>query len=208
MNPAAKKQRLMYVSDTGTGNVYIYQVSNFSLVGTLEDVQAMGMCVDKANDVWVVNGNGMLEFAHGGTQVIGEFSSGGGFTSSCATDPSSDDVALGTLYYGSAPGSIDICNVTSGCTMYNPHVISFVDFLSYSKDGVLYADGANAGRSGFAMASFSSRKFHRFTLKGGSIAAPGGIVNANGVLSVGDGEATVYQVSTNGTITGTTALSG
>src|SRR5580692_10522253 len=146
----AKKQRLMYVSDPGTGDVYIYQVSNDALVGTLTGFgnQLSGMCV--------ADGQAILEFAHGGTQVIGEFSPGGGVTGSCSVDPSTGNVAMGVIYYGSAPGFVYICPAGKGCTQYNPHILSYVDFVSYNKNGLLYADGANDGRSGFAMAQFYS----------------------------------------------------
>ena len=55
------------------------------------------------------------------------------------------------------------------------------------------------------------RSISEFTITGATISAPGGLVNADGVFSIGapgsSGNSVIYQVSPSGAVTGTTQLS-
>lgn len=57
MAPAAKKSKaLLYISDAGTDDVYVYAYPSLAVVGTLTGFSTpAGMCVDKTGDVFVVN---------------------------------------------------------------------------------------------------------------------------------------------------------
>ena len=76
MEPNAKNQDLLYVSDEQTCDVYVFSYREGNLVGTLTSGIGFnapgGECVDKRGDIFITNGNAtnILEFAHGGTTPI------------------------------------------------------------------------------------------------------------------------------------------
>ena len=60
MSPAAKRaKKLLYVSDWGTEDVFVYDYKTGTLVGTLTNLESpSGQCVDKKGDVWIVSAGG------------------------------------------------------------------------------------------------------------------------------------------------------
>jgi hypothetical protein len=213
MKPEAKGQRLLYVSDSQNRAVYVYGASN-KLVGTLTGFsQPLGECVDVANDVWIVDGEGnaVVEYAHGGTNPIAGIETSAGDPVGCSIDPTTGDIAIGVYSFTSAPGWIQICTVPSfQCTIYKHSPVSYVSFVSYDKDGNLYVDGTDRNK-GFAMAVRApGGNFQSMTIKGATINSPGALVNKFGVLSLGQGASgtsTIYQIAPDGTVTGSTQLS-
>jgi hypothetical protein len=218
MNPGAKGQELLYVSDTERNAVFVYGASSNRLVGTLTQfAEPLGECVDAKNDVWIVDSNGLTEYAHGGTSPIGSISTYYEFGShpySCAIDPTTGDIAISVInrYKGSDSGLVLICTSDTSCVPYEVQTRVHVYFVSYDKNGNLYADGLKKDKPIFWMAMRpAGGSFQKFTIKGASISAPGGLVNAEGVFSVGapgpSGKSVIYQVAADGTVTGTTQLS-
>ena len=77
MGPDAKKDTLLYASDSAADVVNVFSYPRGKLVGTLTGFQTpQGMCVDKAGNVFITNsGLGeILEYAHGGTTPIATIS--------------------------------------------------------------------------------------------------------------------------------------
>jgi hypothetical protein len=74
MLPEAKRaKKLLYVSDWGTEDVFVYDYTTGVLVGTLTNLESpQGQCVDKQGDVWIVSraGGFVAKFARGGTQPL------------------------------------------------------------------------------------------------------------------------------------------
>jgi hypothetical protein len=211
IDPAAKSKELLYVSDTKARVVYIYQVSNGKLVGMLTGFQEpVGMCSDRSGNVWVVDleQESVSEFAHGSTRATTGIDTDGGEPQSCSVDPVTGDLAIGVTNLGSAHGWIQICTPDRQCTNYPHSTVAYVAFVSYNKDGDLYADGRADANGAFVMNVRSGGHFHSITIKGATINAPGAIVNSNGVLSIGDTQSTVYQLAKDGTVTGATSLAG
>lgn len=217
MDPRAKGQRLLYVSDTQNKAVYVFGGSSNTLVGTLTGFsRPMGECVDADNDVWIVDSDAAIEYAHGGTAPIGKIvTSYYNFTTpySCAVDPLTHDIAIGInhSYYHDA-GFVMVCASQSQCTDYQPAAAAYVSFVSYDKDGNLYADGVSRSRVfGLAVRPPGGR-FKKLTIKGATITAPGALLNKFGMLSLGarvtSGGSVIYQVGSDGTVTGKTQLSG
>ena len=90
IDPAAKKQSLLYVSSVLTNDVYIYSYKTQQLVGTLTGFSTpYGICADKAGNVWIVNDGAqqVVEYAHGGTSPILTLSDPGEYPEGCAVIP-------------------------------------------------------------------------------------------------------------------------
>jgi hypothetical protein len=220
MDAKAKAQRLLYVSDTENNAVYVYGASSNKLVGTLGGFERpLGECVDAKSNVWIVDSAALTEYAHGGTTPIGsismyDFYAGGYHPYSCAVDPTSGDLAISIIdrYEGGDAGLILICSSNTNCSANEQHAQAFIYFVSYDKNGNLYANGTKRGKPGLWMVMRPhGGSFQKFTISGATISAPGGLVNADGVFSVGapgtSGNSVIYQVGANGTVTGTTQLS-
>ncbi len=215
MDPAAKGQRLLYISDEKNRAVYVYGASN-KLVGTLTGfLQPLGECVDAVSDVWIVDGDGntVVEYAHGGTTPISGISTSAGDAVSCSVDPTTGDIAIGVYSFTSAPGWIQVCTLPSRqCTILKHSPVSYVSFVSYDKNGNLYADGLDRNREFVVFAVRApGGNFQKITIKGATINTPGALVNKFGVLSLGQGgsgTSTIYQIAPDGTVTGSTQLSG
>jgi hypothetical protein len=102
MAPNAASGDLLYVSDDGYGSVMVYSYGPHSLqfVGVLATPSFPGqMCVDKAQNVWIVTGKGgssyaATEYAHGGTTPIAVLMDPAGVPTGCAIDPTTGNLAL------------------------------------------------------------------------------------------------------------------
>lgn len=218
MDRRAKGQRLLYISDTQKNAVYVYSATSNNLVGTLIGFsRPVGECVDAKNDVWIVDSKQVAEYAHGGTTPIDSigFYDGGFNMYSCAVDPLTGDIAIGVNYrYEHDAGYVVICATpSSDCSFYQPTAAAYVYFMSYDKNGNLYVDGLNRFKGTFGMAVRpAGGRFKKMTIKGATITSPGGLVNKDGVLSLGtraaSGNSIVYQLASDGTVTGTTQLTG
>lgn len=106
-SPEAKNDNLLYVSDQGTYDVYMYSYPAGKLVGTLTDQNnPSGMCVDAKGDVFVTQlygGGHIVEYAHGGTSAIESLSDPGYEPGACGIDPSTGDLAVANIvtdYFG------------------------------------------------------------------------------------------------------------
>jgi hypothetical protein len=114
MAPDAKTQDLLYVSDRSDGSVYVYTYPAGKLKGRLLNVRASGLCSDKNGDVFIPQGNAILEYAHGGTRPIAALRNPlGAAFQFCAVDPTTGNLAVsggsyphnGVAIYTNAKGS-------------------------------------------------------------------------------------------------------
>jgi hypothetical protein len=222
MDSEAKGQRLLYITDSEANAVYVYGASSNKLVGTLEGFRdPLGECVDAKRDIWIVDSQGLTEYAHGGTTPIGsismyDFYAGGFNPYSCAVDPTSGDIAISIVnrYQGNDSGLIMICSSDASCSLNEQRARVYVYFVSYDKEGNLYANGLKRDKPGLWMVVRPhGGSFETFTIQGATLTQPGGMVNADGVFSVAapgtSHSTTIYQLSVSGTIgtvTGTTQL--
>jgi hypothetical protein len=109
MSPSAKSaQKLLYVSDADTNSVLVYDFPSGTEVGDLTtDIDSpYGQCVDKKGNVYIANFDSAetVEYAHGGSTPIAEFS-GGGHPIGCAVDRQGD-LAVASLYSATGPGAL------------------------------------------------------------------------------------------------------
>lgn len=98
MDPEARTDDLLYVSDSDTYDVYAYSYPRGKLVGTLTSQNNPGgLCVDKKGDLFVTQlygGGHIVEYAHGGTTPIETLSDPGYEPGGCSVDPTTGDLAV------------------------------------------------------------------------------------------------------------------
>src|SRR5579875_97950 len=95
MSPQAKSGDLIYTTDIDLNEVFVLSYQTGKLVGTIAGLsQPMGVCSDREGDVYVTDGDQILEYAHGGTQALGTLSDPGASADSCAVDPVSGNLAV------------------------------------------------------------------------------------------------------------------
>jgi hypothetical protein len=218
MSPEAKKADLLYVSDDGTFDVYVYSYPAGKLEGTLTGFhEPGGLCVDETGDIFITNtgDSSVLEYAHGGTSPIATLADSGQKPQGCSVDPTTGNLAVtsvsGTAYES---GNVAIYKGATGePTSYTDPNIYYYYFCAYGPNGNLYVDGESYSFSGSAFARLdpSSGKFKVITLDQ-PIGYPGGVQWNEDDLAVGDQDASViYQFAINegkGTKVGSTPLTG
>jgi hypothetical protein len=217
MAPNAKKKHLLYISDEGTNDVYVYSYPNGTLRGTLTGFTApRGECVDKAGDVFITNfySHNILEYAHGGTSPIATLSDPGYTPIDCAVDPTTGNLAVTNFEStGSSRGDVAIYKHAKGTPKaYEDTDIFYLLSCSYDNAGDLFADGTTSGGV-FAFAELPSgdSSLKKITLNQG-IGYPGGVQWDGKYVVVGDTFANViYQFTIHarkGTEAGSTSLTG
>jgi hypothetical protein len=214
-------QDLLYISDTGTSDVYVYSYPSDKLVGTLKDFRDPGgECVDKNGNVFITNtgDDEILEFAHGGTSPIATLSDPGYFPFGCSIDPTTGNlgVANTSASSGSGPGNVVVYTHAKGKPKgdYTDPNINEMLLCGYDDKGNLFVDGFTKGSgSGFAFAELRSGGTTLTNIElNQSIGSPGGVQWDGKHVAVGD-ESTnvVYQFNVSGkkgTRVGSTPLTG
>jgi hypothetical protein len=220
MAPDAKKHALLYISDQGTNDVYIYSYPGGALKGTLTGFdQPYGMCTDKAGDVFIANTQkqDVLEYRHGGENPIATLSDSGYYPVGCSVDPTTGNLAVTNFQaLESKPGNVAIYAGAQGTpTSYSDSNMPLYEFCGYDDKGNLFIDGYNA-TGGFAFAELptGSSNFTNISLNT-TVYQPGAVQWDGKYVAVGDqyygnGPASaIYRVSisgSSGTVVGTTLL--
>jgi hypothetical protein len=218
MAPDTKKNDLLYISDQGTGDVYVFNYPGGKLKGTLTGfADPQGECVDKKGDVWITlfSGQELLEYAHGGKSSIGSVSDPGYLLEGCSVDPTTGNLAAADFAgMNSTSGGVSIYTDARGtpATYIDPGLY-LVFSLGYDNKGNLFIDGENQVGGSFAFAELpkGSSTFTNITLNK-TIGTPGGVQWDGKYVTVGDAKAgLIYQVKISGssaTVVGTTSLTG
>lgn len=222
MAPHLGKRDLLYLSDDGDGNVYVYSFPDAKLQGTLTGLSVpAGECVDKAGDIWIVEEgtNDIVKYAHGGSTKIATLTDPNNAPEGCSVDPTTGNLAVAnaqTLSGGA--GSVAVyANAEGTPTLYTDSQMKFVLFVTYDDKGNLYADGVDSSLS-YRLAELR---------KGASTLTPAfkqRIVQPNSIqwdrdyLAVGDGggilgtgSPAIYHVKvahSTGKVVGVTSLTG
>jgi hypothetical protein len=141
---APKIKELLYVSDWGTDDVFIYNYKNGALVGRLTGfAEPYGQCVDKDGNVWITNldSSAVVEYGHGRAAPLRTLQ-GAGHSAGCSVDPTTGDLAVANFdlpaelqIYKKATGHAKVYK-SSGCDedMWSP---------GYGAKGNLYVEGSN-----------------------------------------------------------------
>ncbi|MGA2759072.1 MAG: hypothetical protein ABSF08_01970 [Candidatus Cybelea sp.] len=219
IDPQATSHDLLYISDTGTSEVYVYSYPSDKLVGTLKDFRDPGgECVDKNGNVFIANtgDEDILEYAHGGTKPIATLKDPGYFPFGCSVDPTTGNLGVANNFAssGSGQGNVVIFTHARGKPKggYTDPNINQMLLCGYDDKGNLFVDGLTKG-SGFAFAELrsGSTTLTDITLNQ-SIANPGGVQWDGKHIAVGDQSTNVvYQFDVSGkkgTKAGSTPLTG
>jgi hypothetical protein len=204
----AVSQDLLYVSDEGTNDVYIYSWPQGKLVGTLTGISyPQGECVDAAGNVFVTSIGASLrshiyEYAHGGTKRIAKLNELDVYPHGCAIDPTTGNLAITNLenVHG-GPGNVAIYKHARHLLgSYQAPQKYYYFFCGYDKAGNLFADaGGNISNEygltelpvgGTAMIDVSLNQ---------TIYYPGAVQWDGQYVAVGDTAANeIYQFSVSG----------
>jgi hypothetical protein len=184
---ADHSSRLLYVSDTGTYDVYILKIPGLKLLGTLTGFsQPQGECSDNAGHVWVTNTgyysgtHAIYEYAHDGT-LINTLNDPTGLPDGCAWDKTTGNLAVTNIFDdgGSQPaGEILVYTEAGGmpAVFTNPDLYYYYS-PAYDNHGNLFVDGEGGYPYPFVLAELPKDGGSAFTIHvtGGTIYDPGGI---------------------------------
>jgi hypothetical protein len=192
---------LVYITDSGTNEVNLYSYPTFKFLQTL-NIQGVPACADAAGDVWFIQGQEVVEYAHGGSKPIRTLQDSGEYPASCAVSSKTGTLAVGNLISTSdGPGSISLYRNAKG----EPTIVQGsgrIYFITYDDRDNVFGDGANSDNQ---VALFElpteSNTIESISLKGATIEFAGGIQYTDRVLNVGDQDgAVIYETRVKGTI--------
>jgi hypothetical protein len=182
---------LLFVSDSGTADVYIYKLPTLKNVATITGFsQPQGECSDNKGDVWIADTNGatIYELSHHG-QLNNELADASNPVA-CAWDPSTGNLAVMNLFgTGSTSGGVLIYPKGSQApTLYQNPKQYYYNFGGYDSSGDLYFDGRDESGS-FMLSELPKGANSAHTIKlQGTIYFPGMVEwnSAKHQLIVGD----------------------
>lgn len=212
MSPAAKSNKLLYVSDSATNEVYVYTYPGLSLAGILTGFSSPhGLCVNaKSGEVYVVNtgASNIVVYAHG--ELLPEYAikDNGQQPLGCSVSPNGRTLAVSNLQTSSAgPGSVTVFNGSNGVN-YPVGTMETVGYVSYDSSNNIFVDGADAsGNFQFAELVKGKSTFKSITLDQ-SIGRAGGVESYGKYVVVGDETTNTIYLVVHNQVVGSTVLSG
>ncbi len=220
MTPDKHKKKLyLYVSDSGTNDVYVYHYPSGTPVGTLTGFsEPQGECV-QGKDVWIssTTASQLLEYKAGGTSPIKTINDSGQYPVGCSYDKNTGNLAVSNIITtAGGNGSVSIyANPSSTPTNYAVTTMTRVYFLGYDANSNLFVSGSDVnGVYQLAELKKSASSFTALSVSGATINFPGTVQFADGALAIGDqsgssGYSVLYQANVSGStasVTGTTGL--
>jgi hypothetical protein len=211
VSPAAKgAQRLLYVSDLGRWDVYMYLFPSLREIGKLTGFNdPQGVCSDAAGNVWIANAgtDQMLEYAHGTTTLISSLGDPVGVPIGCAIDRSSGNLAVTNLYDFSGSGSVLVYAKASGTPrIYSSSTMYYYYFNAYDARGNLYVSGASVSNTYLlAVLPKGRTSMSLVSIAGGTLYFPGTVAWSASMLVLGDqrcanrSTSCLYQLTVSGT---------
>jgi len=221
MSPASSSSDLLYISDAGTNDVYVYSYPDLKLTGTLTGFhEPQGECSDANGDVYITNTDKrtIIEYAHGSSKRSKLLRDDGGYPLGCAIDPTTGNLAVTNIYDQPGPGEVVIYkNAIGKPKTYYISSEYFYYFDAYDSSGNLYVSGRGPKGGTFELSMLPSggSSLEAMTLNGGTIYFPGTVAWVGGSLILGDqscndaNTSCLYEASVSGTtatITGSTSL--
>lgn len=139
---------VLFVSDSGTADVYIYNLTTLKRIGTITGFdQPQGECSDNRGNVWITDTNGQVvyELSHQG-RLENELVITGGYPDACAWDSKTGDLAVMEMFQvNSSGGAVLVYPKGSGYpkSYTNPGQY-YYNFGSYDASGNLFFDGRDS----------------------------------------------------------------
>ncbi len=128
------------MSDRKDASVSVYSFPAGGLEGRLPNVRANGLCSNVRGDVFIPQGNEVLEYAHDDTRPLAVFrNSLGGGVQFCAVDPSTGDLAV----TGGKSGVAIYAGAEAGAKVYRTGHRNRYSSVAYDGDGNLFVEAAN-----------------------------------------------------------------
>ena len=175
---SAAGSSVLFVSDPGTGDVYMYSLPRLESTGTITGFyQPQGECSDSKGNVWVTDANArtIYELSHHG-RLENEITDSTGYPVACAWDESTGNLAVMNIFgLASESGEVLVYNRGSGEPQaYQNSDQYFYDFGGYDSGGDLFFDGRDAGGA-FMLSELPNGASSAKTVKvtGGTIYFPG-----------------------------------
>ena len=199
MDPSAKTQELLYVSNYEGQSVTVYGWRSGKLLGTLSCFyQPTGLCVDREQNVYVTDfdtGN-TTEFAHGGATPVKILKETIGYPWDCAVDRKTGDVAVVNLYDWlndrDVPGSVLIYPHGKQKPIQYQADLQYYYNVAYDETGDLYVVGIGSGVELWELRN-GSRALESIRIPD-VLRHPGGVHWDGKYLVVGDSSAdAIYQ---------------
>lgn len=174
---ANAKSPVLFVSDSGTADVYIYSLPALKVIGTVTGFsQPQGECSDSKGNVWVTDTNAQIiyELDHHG-RLENELTDTGGYPAACAWDPTTGNLAVMNLFgTGSSNGAVLIYSKGSQVSQYHNPQQYFYNFGGYDTSGDLFFDGRDdSGKFMLSELSKGAKSPHTLSVSGGTIYFPG-----------------------------------
>jgi hypothetical protein len=219
----AKTNDLLYVTDEGNYNVYVYAYPSGTPMGTINSAYGSptGLCVDKKGNVFITeyNGQEVLEYAHGGTNPIASLYDPGQ-PIGCSIDPKTGNLAVANeMDVTGGYGNVTIFAKAKG----NGQVLQDLPSLelpywcSYDDHGNLFIDGEyiqSGFHFSFAELPAGSSNFTEISVPDGAGTPPGGVQWDGKYVTLGSASSQnglIFQFKINGSsasLAGTTMLDG
>jgi hypothetical protein len=218
----AQQTQLLFVSDAGTNDVYLYKLPTLKIVGTITGfTQPQGECSDSKGDVWVTDtaAQTIYEVSHQG-RLKHTLRDSYGYPDGCAWDPKSGDLAVMNLFgiSGSSGAVLVYPKAVRSPSLYANAQQYYYNFGGYDGSGNLFFDGrSQSGALVLSELPAGAKSVNTLKITAGKIYFPGLVQwNAtNHELLVGDQQcgnvnaACVYRLTITGSdakITGSTKL--
>lgn len=218
--PATKRHALLYAAYDYDLALYSYPGGAFVRQVSLRN-SPDALCSDARGNVWVTTGryNGhetqVLEFSHAGTTPIAIVNGPSNNPLGCSVDPTTGNLAVSTLGYGSSSQNPGYVLVYRDAPKYPPISYKITQdghffYCAYDSQGDLFVDGVRNSKDFiFYELPKGRNKFVPVTLDQ-SISSPGAVEWDGSHVAVADaGTNDIYQfavVNGNGTQVGTTTL--
>ncbi len=190
---ARGKSAVLFVSDSGTADVYIYSFPALKVIGTITGfTQPQGECSDTKGNVWVTDTSvqTIYELDHHG-RLENELTDTQGYPVGCAWDATTGNLAVMNIFAaGSSSGGVIVyLDATRAPSLYQNSNQYFYNFGGYDTSGNLFFDGRDANGN-FMLSELpkGAKSAHTVKLTGGTIYFPGMVqwVSTKHDLIVGD----------------------
>lgn len=200
--------RILFVSDYGVNDVYMFLMPDMKLKGTLTGFSGpQGMCTDSSGNIWITNTNTsqIFQYSRTGT-LLKTLSDPNEYPVGCSVNRTNGDLAVSNIINTSGyPGNVTIYkNATgSGTPITNGNQYEYF-FPAYDKDGNLYVDGfSNSFTFILSECPSGSSSCSTLNISGGTLYFPGGVNwdRVNDDLVVGDQECGAVAASCQYTMT-------
>lgn len=196
---------LVYVTDVGTEDVYVYSYPEGKYVGTLTGFNSpVRDCSDASGNVYITNTDSqeILEYGHAHTKPKTTYRDHGYLPVDCSVDPTTGTLAVANYgpYSKSNTGSIAIyADGKAQRKFYRDPSVQAYLFCTYDGSGNLFVDGLDA-KYNFVVIELpkGATAFEPISLNE-SFAGWGGVKWDGTYLAISDGASAIYDYAVKGT---------